>query len=60
MRGRTREVGGFISESRRKNIVRATRMDTDSVIFSPLDDGRQKTRTARQEMDTHGMMRFSV
>ena len=40
MSGMTREVGGFMSDSSRKNTVRASRMEMDSVIFSPLSVGR--------------------
>ena len=39
-RGTTREVGGMISASRRKNTVRERRMLIERLTFSPLSDGR--------------------
>ena len=39
-RGTTREVGGMISASRRKNTVRERRMEMARETFSPLSDGR--------------------
>ena len=39
-RGTTREVGGIISASRRKNTVRESRILIARETFSPLSDGR--------------------
>ena len=40
MSGMTNEVGGIISDSSKKNTVRASRTEMDNVIFSPESDGR--------------------
>ena len=40
IRGITMDVGGLISDSSRKNTVRASRIEMDRVIFSPLSDGK--------------------
>jgi hypothetical protein len=40
MSGITNDVGGFISDNSRKNTVRASKIDMDNVIFSPLSEGK--------------------
>lgn len=40
IRGITKDVGGFMSESNKKKTVRARRIEMESVIFSPESDGR--------------------
>ena len=40
IRGITNDVGGLMSDSKRKNTVSASKIEIDKVIFSPLSDGR--------------------
>jgi hypothetical protein len=40
IKGITSDVGGFMSDKRRKKKLRASRMEMASVIFSPESDGR--------------------
>jgi len=52
-------VQGVILLLNRKPLVKIT-WNTYDQTFSPLSDGRWKTMTVRNDMPTHGMIRFVV
>ena len=58
--GITKEVGGLISESSKKNIIRASNIEIESVIFSKLSEGRKNTNTVRHDIAIHGIIRLTV
>ena len=60
MRGTTNEVGGMMSARRRTKTTRERRMEMLRAIFSPLSEGRWKTRTVIKERTAQGRMRLTV
>jgi len=53
-------VGGIISNKSKKNKVNASKIEMDNVIFSPLDDDKLNTRTVRNDMLMHGIIKLTV
>jgi hypothetical protein len=52
-------VGGIISNKKRKKNVNASKIEMHSVIFSPELDDNKKTRTVKNDIETHGIIRLT-
>ena len=52
--------GGRILDTSSRNTTNASRTEIHSVIFSPASAGRANTHTLTKEINTHGMIRFTV